>query len=419
MKIEKLRIEYTEEIKKQLLRIRNTKETIIFLIQQDFPITEGEAEDYFRHLSKEGVPLKIRVDLTDEEREELFRINSAEEADDFMKVRGFLFTQRAADDLCQCLELFRSWKDDLAGYSLNLYANVTFAGSQMLVEAITAIEKGEKKLQEIYRIPADTFRHYSGQFAGKKELKHVFIPEGVTKIPDGTFYGCTDLESVMLPSTVVSIGHLAFNDCVRLRNINFSQNLAEIGYGAFRNCGLLQTEMLPEKLEEKRKREAQYMSKLKEWWKKDPEAERHQMGIRPINAFSVLKDLTSVLDFFWNIELTGPNNNYEFDVNEIQAPDMKSIVVIPEEEIETEIDRFVENSFYCGIGSGPSNDQLFAFSAKGIKAYVKNIMLDALKSIGALLYSGDVITKEDYSLSNFMEIRSGKQWYMIKEWHFD
>ena len=420
MDINEIVIEYTEETKKQLLKISSPKEAIDFLKQYGFPITKSAAEDYYRRLSEGGVPLSIGINLTEEECEELFRIRSREEVYTFMEKHGFSFAQKAADELCGILSRFDSFiKESLPAYALSLYVNVICTETGMLVETVNTYGCAQKRLPEIYTIPTNPAGVFIDRFEQKKELKHVIIPEGVTKIPDGAFYGCSYLESVSLPPTVTSIGHLAFNDCFQLRNINISRNLTKIGYGSFRNCNLLQTEKLPEKLEEKRKREARYMSKLKSWVKNDRESERRLMELRPFDAFSVLQDLVSVLDIFCYIELASLNSNYSFVVDVIQAPNIESVLEIPEEEFETEINNFIKKLFFGGLVAGPSDYQIYAFSAKGIKAYVKDIMLDALRSIGARLYSGDVINDRDDFLRDFLEIQVGKQWYMIKMRNFN
>ena len=64
-------------------------------------------------------------------------------------------------------------------------------------------------------------------------LKHVSLPEGLTKIGDGTFENCSALRSIRLPSTLNEIGDEAFKGCTKLVSIIIPENVETIGKRAF------------------------------------------------------------------------------------------------------------------------------------------------------------------------------------------
>ena len=77
------------------------------------------------------------------------------------------------------------------------------------------------------------------------KLKHVILPEGVTRIGRDAF-AWTDIRRIDLPETLTSIGTGAFACCDQLGSIRIPDGVAELPLLAFANCGKLQKEELPE-----------------------------------------------------------------------------------------------------------------------------------------------------------------------------
>ena len=74
--------------------------------------------------------------------------------------------------------------------------------------------------------------HYS------KDIKDIFIEEGVTSIGDGAFYSCSNLRNVYLPESLKSIGEEAFAFCDNLKTIDIPDSVSSIGDAAFMCAGL-------------------------------------------------------------------------------------------------------------------------------------------------------------------------------------
>lgn len=79
---------------------------------------------------------------------------------------------------------------------------------------------------------------YNGVFQNCEGLKHVTIPEGVTKIGNSAFYDCKNLESVHFPSTLLTIGDYSFDLCEQMSQLVIPKNVETIGKAAFQNSGL-------------------------------------------------------------------------------------------------------------------------------------------------------------------------------------
>ena len=89
---------------------------------------------------------------------------------------------------------------------------------------------------------------YFAAAAGKRNLKVITLPKGMTSIGDNAFWGCTALTSVSLPEGVTSIGSYAFSGCAALTSISLPEGLTKIGERAFASCRALTSISLPEGL---------------------------------------------------------------------------------------------------------------------------------------------------------------------------
>ena len=92
--------------------------------------------------------------------------------------------------------------------------------------------------------------HYkSVVWSSPKCKSEVFVPEGVTDIPDMALFGCTSITTLHLPSTLKKIGKNAFNGCTNLQKIeNVPRQLNFIGDNAFKSCNGLTEVRLPKKV---------------------------------------------------------------------------------------------------------------------------------------------------------------------------
>ncbi|MCR5208065.1 MAG: leucine-rich repeat domain-containing protein [Eubacterium sp.] len=106
-------------------------------------------------------------------------------------------------------------------------------------------------------------------FAGKTEIKHIIVNEGVTGfcaaafngctglldvslpasltgIADGAFEGCTALQSLTVKENVKTVGSYAFSGCTALKEVKLNNGLKEIDQYAFSNCGTLGEIVFPQ-----------------------------------------------------------------------------------------------------------------------------------------------------------------------------
>lgn len=76
---------------------------------------------------------------------------------------------------------------------------------------------------------------------GKRFLKTVILPDGLTAIGERAFYNCSELENVVMPINLKSILSSAFGNCTGLKKLNLPPKLISIDYNALGGCSNLQT----------------------------------------------------------------------------------------------------------------------------------------------------------------------------------
>lgn len=84
-----------------------------------------------------------------------------------------------------------------------------------------------------------------GAFKNCKNIKNIYLLDGIINIGESAFEGCVNLESIVIPSTVTKIGDNAFKDCSSLKNIKLNENLLSIGNNVFENCDSLEEVIIP------------------------------------------------------------------------------------------------------------------------------------------------------------------------------
>ena len=89
---------------------------------------------------------------------------------------------------------------------------------------------------------------YFAAATGKRNLKVITLPKGMTSIGDNAFWGCTALTSVSLPEGMTSIGSYAFSGCAALTSISLPEGLTKIEERAFIECYALTSISLPKGL---------------------------------------------------------------------------------------------------------------------------------------------------------------------------
>ena len=69
-------------------------------------------------------------------------------------------------------------------------------------------------------------------------IKHIVLPEGLTKVSKGMFQRCYNLESIRLPNTLLHISDEAFEQAEALEYLTIPANVEDIGHKAFFNSGI-------------------------------------------------------------------------------------------------------------------------------------------------------------------------------------
>lgn len=83
-------------------------------------------------------------------------------------------------------------------------------------------------------------------FAGRTEIKKIYLPKSVNSIGESAFKGCSGLIDINIPSNVMSIGNAAFKDCTNLSSITMPEFITSIGPYTFYSCNSLTYINIPE-----------------------------------------------------------------------------------------------------------------------------------------------------------------------------
>ena len=92
-----------------------------------------------------------------------------------------------------------------------------------------------ESLSEI-TIPGTVAKIGQGLFLRCKNLRSVYLSEGITEIGEDVFRGCENLSEITIPGTVAKIGKFLFTGCEKLRSVYLNEGLTEIGLSAFSYC---------------------------------------------------------------------------------------------------------------------------------------------------------------------------------------
>ncbi len=85
-------------------------------------------------------------------------------------------------------------------------------------------------------------------FARCKNLKSVFLPNGIKSIRASAFSNCSSLSDIQLPEELTTIENQAFLSCTSLSNISLPISLTTIGSHAFLDCPSLTSIEIPSKV---------------------------------------------------------------------------------------------------------------------------------------------------------------------------
>lgn len=115
------------------------------------------------------------------------------------------------------------------------------------------IDKESNTLMHVvpgFSIPDDgsVLKIGTNAFAGRSDITHLTIPEGVTVIEAHAFYCVGSLQSITLPSTLQSIGYNCFN-ANGLKEVTIPEGITQIEDNTFNYCSDLTTVYIPASVE--------------------------------------------------------------------------------------------------------------------------------------------------------------------------
>ena len=96
-------------------------------------------------------------------------------------------------------------------------------------------------------VSKSTIQYYQKK---KRDLSHIQIHDGVTRIEESAFRNCSGLKFIIIPGSVKVIDDYAFSGCTNLETVIFNTGLETIGRGAFSGCIKLQKIIIPESVKE-------------------------------------------------------------------------------------------------------------------------------------------------------------------------
>ncbi len=111
------------------------------------------------------------------------------------------------------------------------------------------IEKNAEKIQlkwNLLDVNDYKFNDNNELIILNKELDHVKLPSGVSKLAEYSFSGMGDLTDVILPKNIEYIGRGCFEGCKQLVNINIPNGVKVIPRYCFADCSSLTEIELPE-----------------------------------------------------------------------------------------------------------------------------------------------------------------------------
>ena len=97
-----------------------------------------------------------------------------------------------------------------------------------------------EKSNESFEIPSKVQEINSAAFGTCKYLKHIKLPEGLSKIESYCFGGANIIE-ILIPETVTNIDNYAFQKCYNLKTVQLQCSLKAIPAYLFYLCKSLQT----------------------------------------------------------------------------------------------------------------------------------------------------------------------------------
>ena len=97
-------------------------------------------------------------------------------------------------------------------------------------------------------IPDGVTRIGANLFRDLPNLETVILPESLVEIGDYAFSGCTSLCGVVLPSGVRKIGNYAFSSCTAISSIAYPSGITNTGEFVFQNCENLTDVYLPDSI---------------------------------------------------------------------------------------------------------------------------------------------------------------------------
>ena len=108
---------------------------------------------------------------------------------------------------------------------------------------------GDREVKNLYIEEGITSIDYSAIFFITETLEKIYLPKSLETIGERCFYGCSSLTgSITIPEGMTSIGESTFEGCSNLQEVILPESLTDIGDNAFYGCSKLKNINLPDGL---------------------------------------------------------------------------------------------------------------------------------------------------------------------------
>ena len=125
------------------------------------------------------------------------------------------------------------------------YSTLTMGINVSDVEKIVLPNSVEKLNDGTVNMRDNTYRYYTGAFAGCSSLREIELSQNLQEIGSMAFYNCISLEEIEIPEKVLRIGEAAFGNCKSLVSITIPSSVIKMEKNIFWGCTSLETIYVP------------------------------------------------------------------------------------------------------------------------------------------------------------------------------
>ena len=137
----------------------------------------------------------------------------------------------------------KEFRVDPKNTSFKAVDGVLFSG-----DGATLVSYPGAKDDDTYTVPDGVTAIAENAFRHNLNLKHIVLPDTVTRIDAYAFAGCHALETIVMPRNLEALGSSAFSESAALKEITVPEGISALPSSAFQICTALTTVHLPKNL---------------------------------------------------------------------------------------------------------------------------------------------------------------------------